>query len=336
MKTLNLNKLILLIGLFIVSIIFSAGADASCRYNSGLLDVKSGNQQYQVYDTVIGGGRYVDACKDTPDEYEITFYKLGICTATTVANDLSSCQYIVNNAAGVNHVVVAGTSGAMAIPEFSIDPGTYTHMVVVISNKLGVKHSFSAAKWNADNTALTPVSLTGVSSSAGTTCWTSVVGPSAYTNEQFESFHGDTSASTAQLIKCGTAAAAAPVFSYEVINKLTGDACSDAWADNGDYSSFGTTVVGNGTAEVSLLQSTDVFATECEDAAKILWTTTLTTPYVVTSESTWQLNMRTTDSVSIDFDSTLEDMSDEDSDPVNNNIMKMGADPVQLYLTVTD
>ena len=46
--------------------------------------------------------------------------------------------------------------------------------------------------------------------------------------------------------------------------------------------------------------------------------------------------MKTTDSVSIDFDSGVED---EEADPVvgsNNNIIKMGADPVQLYLTVTD
>ena len=323
MKTIHLNKLILLTGLFIVSIVFSAGADASCRYNSGLLDVKSGAQQYQVYDTAIGGGRYVDACNDTPDEYEITFYKLGLCTATAAANDLSSCQYVVNNTAGVTHVIQAGTSGAMDIPEFSIDPGTYPYMVVVISNKLGIKHSFTAA-----------YSLTGESSSAGTSCWTSVAGPSAYTNEQFTSPHGATTADGAQLIKCGAASASAPVFSYEVINKLTGEECTDSWVANGDYSDFGS--VGNGNAEVSLLQSTDVFATACTDAAKILWTTTLTTPYVITADSTYQLNMKTTDSVSIDFDSGVED---EDADPVvgsNNNIIKMGADPVQLYLTVTN
>ena len=238
---------------------------------------------------------------------------MGLCTATTTANDLSSCQYIVNNTSGVTHVIKAGTSGAMAIPEFSIDNGTYTHMVILVSNKLGIKHSFTAAN-----------SLTGASSSAGTTCWTSVAGPSAYTNEQFTSPHGATTADGAQLISCGAASASAPVFSYEVINKLTGEECGDSWAANGDYSSFGT--VGNGTAEVSLLKSTDVFATACTDAAKILWTTTLTTPYIITADSTYQLNMKTTDSVSIDFD----------SDSGNNNIMKMGADPIQLYLTVTD
>ena len=315
MKTLNLNKLILITGLFVVSIIFSSAADASCRYtDAGLLDVAvdgSGNSDAPVYETSRGARG--DQCSDTPDEYEITFYKLGICTASTAANDLSSCQYIVDNDAGVKHVIVAGTSGAMAIPEFAIDPGTYPYMVVVLSNKLGIKHSFTASN-----------SVTGVSSSAGTTCWTSVAGPSSYTNEQFTSPHGATTADGAQLISCGALADSAPAFSYEVINKLTGEECSDSWVANGDYASFGT--VGNGTAEVSLLKSTDVFATACTDAAKILWTTTLTTPYLVTTESTWQLNMRTTDSVSIDFD----------GDENNNNIIKMGADPIQLYLTVTD
>ena len=313
MKTLHLNKIIILIGLFLISITFSTGADASCRYNSGLLDVQSGNQEYQVYDDAIAGGRYVDACNDTPDEYEITFYKLGLCTATTAANDLSSCQYIVNNTSGVIHVIQAGTSGTMAIPEFSIDNGTYTHMVILVSNKLGIKHSFTAAN-----------SLTGASSSTGTSCWTSVAGPSAYTNEQFTSPHGATTADGAQLISCGAASASAPVFSYEVINKLTGEECSDSWAANGDYSNFGT--VGNGTAEVSLLKTDNSFATACTDAARILWTTTLTTPYVVTADSTFQLNMKTTDSVSVDF-------SNDEND---NKIMKMGADPIQLYLTVTN
>jgi len=313
MKILHLKQIIILIGLFLISIAFSTGVDASCRYNSGLLDVQSGNKEYQVYDDAIAGGRYVDACNDTPDEYEITFYKLGLCTATTAANDLSSCQYIVNNTSGVEHVIKAGTSGTMAIPEFSIDNGTYTHMVVLVSNKLGIKHSFTATN-----------SLTGASSSAGTTCWTSVAGPSAYTNEQFTSPHGATAADGAQLISCGAVADSAPIFSYEVINKLTGEECSDNWAANGDYASMGAIV--NGTAEVSLLKTDNSFATACTDAARILWTTTLTTPYVVTENSTFQLNMKTTDSVSVDF-------SNDEND---NNIMKMGADPIQLYLTVTD
>ena len=218
----------------------------------------------------------------------------------------------------MTHVIKKGTSGAMAIPEFSIDPGTYPFMMVVISNKLGIKHSFTASN-----------SLTGVSSSSGASCWTSVAGPSAYTNESHSSVHGTTVSDGSQLIKCGAASASTPIFSYEVINILSEDNCLDGsnnsnFGSNGDYSSFGT--VGNGTAEVSLLNSSDGFATACTNSAKILWTTTLTTPYEVSADSTFQLNMKTTDSVSIDFD----------NDSGNNNIMKMGADPVQLYLTVTE
>ena len=295
-----------------ISAVFSTSADASCRYtDAGLLDVVSGNSDAPVYETAYS--QRTDQCSDTPDEYEITFYKLGLCTATTAANDLSSCQYIVDNAAGVTHAIIAGTSGAMAIPEFSIDNGTYTHMLVLVSNKLGIKHSFTASN-----------SLTGASSSAGTSCWTSDAGPSAYTNERKETPHGWTSTDGTQLISCGAASASAPVFSYEVINKLTGEECSDSWVANGDYSDFGT--VGNGTAEVSLLKTDNSFATACTDAARILWTTTLTTPYVVTENSTFQLNMKTTDSVSVDF-------SNDEND---NNIIKMGADPIQLYLTVTE
>ena len=53
--------------------------------------------------------------------------------------------------------------------------------------------------------------------------------------------------------------------------------------------------------------SSDDWATACTNSAKILWTTTLTTPYVITADSTYQLNMKTTDSVSIDFDSGVVD-----------------------------
>ena len=41
--------------------------------------------------------------------------------------------------------------------------------------------------------------------------------------------------------------------------------------------------------------------------------------------------MKTTDSINIDFDSSVDA-----SDNHNNNIMKMGADPAQLYLIVTN
>ena len=119
MKTLNLNKLITLTILAFFSIIFSVGADASCYKTNGVIETYNGNTDAQVKSD--RDGNFYDQCSDTPDEYEITFYKLGICTASTIENDLSSCQYILNNDSGVTHVIRKNTSGSMAIPKFAID-----------------------------------------------------------------------------------------------------------------------------------------------------------------------------------------------------------------------
>ena len=71
MKTLHLNKIKILVGLFLISTIFTTGADASCRYtDAGLLDVVSGNSDAPVYET--SAGQRTDACSDTPDEYELS------------------------------------------------------------------------------------------------------------------------------------------------------------------------------------------------------------------------------------------------------------------------
>ena len=132
------------------------------------------------------------------------------------------------------------------------------------------------------------------------------------------------------MLECGAAAGTA-VFTHEVINKLNGDECSATWVANGDRwpvvdDDNNVETVGNGTAVINLLQSNDAFATGCANVYKILWTTNLTTPYVVTENSSFGLSVKTTNTISIDFS----------SDPNNKDIIKAGADPVQLFLTVTD
>jgi hypothetical protein len=328
MKTLNLNKLTILISLFLISVIFSTGANATCKKDAdGKLITASGDSDTQVIDVVTGQGEQAfDQCSDTPEEYEITFYKLGICTATTIGNDLSSCQYIVNDDAGITHVIKKNTSGAMAIPKFAIDPGTYPYMVVVLSSKLGIKHSFQSTN---------AVDGSSGDGNGGTYCWTAVAGPSSYTGEEtgLSSAHGTIADGATKLIDCGTAAGTA-IMSYEVITKLSDDdddeteSCNgEAWGANGDRQTFSAEGTGasSGIPTVSLLTTANAFAASCIQSHKILWTTSLTTPYTVTDESVFELKMKTTDSVSIDFSS-----SDGD-----NDIIKMGADPVKLFLTVT-
>ena len=322
MKTLNLNKLSLLIGLFLISIAFSSGAQANncVKDANGVIESADGASDNQVKATNGERTAFTDACTDTPDEYKLTFYKLGLCTADTSFNDLSSCKFIINSAAGIEHTIIGAADTPMAIPEFVIDPGTYPFMVVLISAKLAVKHSFQTSN-----------AVDGVTGS-GVYCWTSNAGYTGYTSENGVTVtgHGNSTSGGTQMLECGAEAGTA-VFTHEVINKLNGDTCAATWVANGDRwqvvdDDNNVETVGNGTAVVNLLTATDGFATSCANVYKILWTTDLTTPYVVTENSSFGLSVKTTNAISIDFS----------SDPNNKDIIKAGADPVQLFLTVTD
>jgi len=322
MKTLNLNKLTILISLFLISVVFSTGANATCKEDAaGKIITVDGSAQYQVIDVGAQGERAYDSCTQTPDAYKLTFYKLGLCTADTSFNDLSSCQFVINSAAGIEHTIIGTADTPFPIPEFVIDPGTYPYMVVLISAKLAVKHSFQATN-----------AVGGVSGSDGVYCWTSNAGYTGFTSENGVTVtgHGNSTTGGTQMLECGSAAGTA-VFTHEVINKLNGDTCSATWVANGDRwpvvnADNEVVTVGNGTAVINLLTSTDGFATSCANVYKILWTTNLTTPQVVTENSSFGLSVRTTDAISIDFDGGTD----------NKDIIKAGADPVQLFLTVTD
>jgi len=321
MKTLNLNKLTILISLFLISVVFSTGANATCKEDAdGKIISVSGNSETQVIDVGAQGERAYDSCTQTPDAYKLTFYKLGLCTADTSFNDLSSCQFVINSAAGIEHTIIGTADTPFPIPEFVIDPGTYPYMVVLISAKLAVKHSFQATN-----------AIDGVTGS-GVYCWTSNTGYTGYTSEQGVTVtgHGNSTSGGTQMLECGSAAGTA-VFTHEVINKLNGETCSATWVANGDRwpvvnEDNEVVTVGNGTAVVNLLTSTDGFSTSCANVYKILWTTNLTTPQVVTENSSFGLSVRTTNAISIDFDGGSD----------NKDIIKAGADPVQLFLTVTD
>jgi hypothetical protein len=312
----SLKKLTLLSSLLLLGFVFSNGVNATCvKTGTGAIDITTGTSPVQ--DTTESGA--VDACNDTPDEYKVVLYKLGLCTSDSSYNDLSSCQYIINDATGLEQVITYPNSTSPSIPEFSIDPATYPYMVVVLGAKLGIKHSFT-----------TDENIDGSGSTDGKYCWTANSGFTTFTSEgDTVTGYGTSESEGTQMLDCGTSPGTA-VFTYEVINKLNGDSCSATWVANGDRwpVSFdgGTTLetVGNGTAVINLLQQDDSFATGCSNVYKILWTTNLTTPIVVTENSTYDLKVRTKDSVSLDF-----------SDSSNNRIIKAGADPVQIYLTVT-
>ena len=326
MKTLNLNKLTILLGLFLVSVLFTTSTYAECATTGTKITIDTSDAAEPVNNQ--DGEGLGDSCEQTPDSYKMTFYKIGLCTADTSFNDLSSCQYIVNDAAGVTHDVEYPSVGEMAIPKFAIDNGTYPYLVVVMTNKLGIKHSFEATN-----------NVIG-RSATGKFCWTDgVSNPGTYNNASVMTYSGhsvNSVAGGAKTLECGTSAGTAD-FNYEIINVFNRannnwcytdgeDATSGTsnFASNGDRTPMG--LMGNGTATVSLLQSDDTYATTCQNGAKILWTTLLTTPYVVTDESTFSLNIKTVEGVSIDFDGGGSSAT----------VLKVGANPPQLNLVVTN
>jgi len=313
MKTLNINKLTILLGLFLVSAFFTTGANAACVVDSdGAIDMISSAGINKVKDTVTtydddgevdyqaGGTDRKNDCTVTPDAYKLKFYKVGVCTADPDLNDLTSCQMFFESAAGIVVDVKKGVSNAFDIPEFTIQPGTYPWLYVQISAKLGMR-------WQAEFSS----AVTGKSSSSGTHCWsedvlTSMTAQADGNNSPVETAFGTSVAYNASSVKCGTQAEAnaGMTFATEALTRFSEGYCASALAANGDRTVMQDKegVGGSrGLPTISLLTTADVFATTCLESFKIAWTTDLDTAYTVTEDSDFDINIQATSANELSF-----------------------------------
>ena len=329
MKTLNINKLTILFGLFLISVFFTTSANALCVVNGdGAIVIAAdsdGNSETPVKDDTSTDDYTANTattdCLITPDVYKLNIYKFGLCTADPDLNDLTSCQMFFEQAAGVEVDIKAGVSATLPIPEFYIEPGTYPFLYVQLSSKLGMKWS---GRFSND------VDGSSGDGNGGTYCWSSNAGirASSFPDDgaAFTTAHGTSLAQDVKTMDCGTAEGAV-VFSYEALTKFSQSNCSSALAANGDKSTF--ELEGTGTARgiptVNLLTAADVFATTCANAAKIAWTTALSSPYVVTENSTFAMSIKATAANSIEF-----------SNGDDNDILLIGSGAPRIYLTVTN
>ena len=321
MKTLNLNKIALLIALFFVAIAFSNSANALCVVDgNGAIVTVSDDSRTPVKDDTgddeTAANTATDNCTITPDVYRLNFYKFGLCTADPDLNDLTSCQFFFEQAAGVEVDIQKDVSATLPIPEFYIEPNTYQYLYVQLSTKLGMK-------WSGRTT--NTVDGSSGDGNGGTYCWTSNAGLHASTYVATNA-HGSSLADSTQTMDCGTSEGTV-VFSNEVLTRFTDANCSSNLAANGDKSTFAIEGTGStrGIPTVNLLTSADAFATTCGNAAKIAWTTDLSTPYVVTENSTFAMSVKATAANSLEFS------SDNDN---SLNIIASGAP--RIYLTVTN
>jgi len=319
MKTLNINKLTILLGLFLVSAFFTTSANAACVVDADgdIETAYTRSDGKPVTDTVgdddNAAGTQVDYCLVTPTEYKLVFYKYGICKEDPSLNDLTSCAFLFEDAAGIEHDIEKGVAETLPIPEFTIEPGAYPYTYVVLSNKLGMK-------WSATMDASTQGATSDGTVSRGTSCWTSGRGPTsaAYQGDDgalVATVHGNTLTDGVVTIHCA-ATMGTPLFNYEILTRFTSEDaddntlyCSDNLAANGDKSTFELegTGQGRGIPTVSLLTTADAFATTCQTAAKIAWTTALSTSLTITEDSTFEMLMLATDSNTMLWMSSVSD-----------------------------
>ena len=325
MKTLNLNKIILLATLFLAAIAFSNSASALCVVNGdGAIVTVSGNSTTPVKDDTadeeIAANTAKDSCLITPDIYKLNIYKFGLCTADPDLNDLSSCQMFFESAAGIELDIQKGVSAMLPIPEFYIEPGTYPYLYVQLSSKLGMKWS---GRFSND------VDGSSGDGNGGTYCWSSNAGMRASSyptgGAAFTTAHGTSLADNVKTMDCGTAEGTV-VTTYELLTKFSEENCS-ALAANGDKSTFAIEGTGStrGIPTVSLLTTADAFATTCANAAKIAWTTALSTSYIVTENSSFAMSIVATAANSLEF-----------SDGNDNDIRLLGSGAPRIYLAVTN
>ena len=325
MKTLNLNKIILLATLFLAAIAFSNSASALCVVNGdGAIVTVSGNSTTPVKDDTadeeIAANTAKDSCLITPDIYKLNIYKFGLCTKDPDLNDLTSCQMFFESAAGIELDIQKGVSATLPIPEFYIESGTYPYLYVQLSSKLGMKWS---------GTFSNAVDGSSGDGNGGTYCWSSNAGMRASSyptgGAAFTTAHGTSLADNVKTMDCGTAEGTV-VTTYELLTKFSEENCS-ALAANGDKATFAIEGTGStrGIPTVNLLTAADAFATTCANVAKIAWTTALSTSYVVTENSTFAMSIVATAANSLEF-----------SDGNDNDIRLLGSGAPRIYLTVTN
>ena len=338
MKTLNVNKLTILLGLFLVSAFFTTSANALCTINAdGEIITPASAATNKVTDDTTSydengnvdyqAGTATNHCSITPDTYKIVFYKVGVCTADPDLNDLSSCEMFFEDAAGITVDIKAGVSSTFDIPEFTITPGTYPFLYVQLSNKLGMKWQGSMSN-----------NVTG-SSGTGKYCWTNNAGfhsmaaqsnPGADPTVTVETAYGTSLAYNAVTVDCGTLAEAnaGVILNYEVMTRFSEAYCSANLVANGDKMDMQDKEgvgASRGQPTISLLTTADVFATTCTNSAKIAWTTTLDTAYTITENSSFELSIAATAANELAF-----------SGGNNLSIDKVGSGPPKISLNVTE
>jgi hypothetical protein len=293
----------MLAGLFVLVVTgVNAETETACERVDGAIKIYEIGEN-PVKDTDGNSG---DACKELPDNYKINIFRFGLCKTSpyNATNNLDSCSFLVNSDTGVSHEIAypakadVTTNSKMAI-------GSYDHMVLVLENKLGIKHTeeFDTAIFGA----------TG----SGKKCWT-IASTTAFAGQRSGVLQASPSTPA---MDCGDTPA--PAYSYEIFDSMGEGGESPVFKAEDD----GGFEMGSGTMRAKLLKSDLTTATNFEDADRILVAIQLESSKSISEATTgFEIRFKMTDSVSVDLS------YDGGSDRLY--AVKNGADPFQIDLIV--
>ena len=293
----------MLVGLFVLVVTgVNAETETACERVDGAIKIYEIGEN-PVKDTDGNSG---DACKELPDNYKINIFRFGLCKTSpyNATNNLDSCSFLVNSDTGVSPEIAypakadVTTNSKMAI-------GSYDHMVLVLENKLGIKHTeeFDTAIFGA----------TG----SGKKCWT-IASTTAFAGQRSGVLQASPSTPA---MDCGDTPA--PAYSYEIFDSMGEGGESPVFKAEDD----GGFEMGSGTMRAKLLKSDLTTATNFEDAARILVAIQLESSKSISEATTgFEIRFKMTDSVSVDLS------YDGGSDRLY--AVKNGADPFQIDLIV--
>ena len=247
------------------------------------------------------------SCKEIPDFYKIHFYKFGLCTANPYTTgsgstqDFSSCSWLLDDAASVEHVITYPATGTLTTNGV-IKIGTYNHLVMVLKNRLSQKHTETF------NTNITGKTGTG------TTCWTiastSAYGGGSISGETLISAEPGSDNRATLGIDCGSTAD--PDYTTEIYETL-GDGSFDADLEE------------EAGVRVALLQADGVTkATTINNAKQIM--VVMDATYTVKEDSKYSLGFKMTASSSFDLNYQHSETT--------IYALKVGADPFQVTFSI--
>ena len=88
---------------------------------------------------------FLNGCSSTPDQYEVTFFDIGMCTSSPITGtsfNPSSCVQIFSDPGG-KRVNLANQADRLSLGDFEPRPGQYTHFYVVISNRFLIRGKYA-------------------------------------------------------------------------------------------------------------------------------------------------------------------------------------------------